>query len=464
MAKHKSDFLNTLDERGFIHQCSDFAGLDALAAQGKAIGYIGFDCTAPSFHVGNMIVLMMLHWLQATGNKPIVLMGGGTTRVGDPSGKDETRKILPIEQIEANKASMQRACAKLMRFGVAPARQMSEPDRRSRWRPHRWRGIDRGVSRTPIMLDNAEWLTRLNYIEMLRDVGRHFSVNRMLAMDSVKSRLERDQEMSFIEFNYQVLQAYDFTVLARTQGCNLQMGASDQWGNIVTGIDLGRRMGTHQLYALTTPLLTTSSGAKMGKSVAGAVWLNEDMLGAYDFWQYWRNAEDADVGRFLRLFTTLPMAEIARLSALQGAEINEAKKALATEVTAMLHGRDKAEAAARTAQQTFEQGTLAQGLPTVDVSAASELAAGLGMLTAFVKAGLVKSNGEARRQIAGGGLRVNDEAISNEAAKLTPADVPRRRGQALARPQAPRAAEAGVGGRPGAGRDPRHYPLRSAMR
>jgi len=396
MAKYKSDFLNTLDERGFIHQCSDFAGLDALAAKGEAIGYIGFDCTAPSFHVGNMIVLMMLRWLQKTGNKPIVLMGGGTTRVGDPSGKDETRKILPIEQIEANKASMQRACAELLAFGAGRT--------------------------DAIMLDNAEWLTKLNYIEMLRDVGRHFSVNRMLALDSVKSRLERDQEMSFIEFNYQVLQAYDFTVLARTQGCNLQMGASDQWGNIVTGIDLGRRMGTHQLYALTTPLLTTSSGAKMGKSVAGAVWLNEDMLGAYDFWQYWRNVEDADVGRFLRLFTTLPMAEIARLSALQGAEINEAKKALATEVTAMLHGRDKAEAAARTAQQTFEQGTLAQGLPTVDVPAV-ELATGLGVLIAFVKAGLVKSNGEARRQIAGGGLRVNDEAVSADTAKLGSGDV-----------------------------------------
>jgi tyrosyl-tRNA synthetase len=272
------------------------------------------------------------------------------------------------------------------------------------------------------MLDNAEWLTKLNYIEMLRDVGRHFSVNRMLALDSVKSRLERDQEMSFIEFNYQVLQAYDFTVLARTQGCNLQMGASDQWGNIVTGIDLGRRMGTHQLYALTTPLLTTSSGAKMGKSVAGAVWLNEDMLGAYDFWQYWRNVEDADVGRFLRLFTTLPMTEIARLSVLQGAEVNEAKKVLATEVTAMLHGRDKAETAARTAQETFEQGTLAQGLPTVEIAAA-ELTAGLGVLTAFVRAGLVKSNGEARRQIAGGGLRVNDVAVSDDAAKLAPGDV-----------------------------------------
>jgi tyrosyl-tRNA synthetase len=396
MAKYKSDFLNTLDERGFIHQCSDFGGLDALAAGGKAVGYIGFDCTAPSFHVGNMIVLMMLHWLQATGNRPIVLMGGGTTRVGDPSGKDETRKILALEQIEANKASMQRACAKLMTFGSGRT--------------------------DAVMLDNAEWLTKLNYIEMLRDVGRHFSVNRMLALDSVKSRLERDQEMSFIEFNYQVLQAYDFTVLARMQGCNLQMGASDQWGNIVTGIDLGRRMGTHQLYALTTPLLTTSSGAKMGKSVAGAVWLNEDMLGAYDLWQYWRNVEDADVARFLRLFTTLPLTEIMRLAALQGAEINEAKKVLATEVTAMLHGRANAEAAAGTAQETFEHGTLAQGLPSVEIAAA-ELAAGLGVLTAFVKAGLVKSNGEARRQIAGGGLRINDEAASDDARKLAPGDV-----------------------------------------
>ena len=396
MAKFRSDFLNILDERGFIHQCSDDAGLDALARDGKAVGYIGFDCTAPSFHVGNLIVLMMLHWLQQTGNKPIVLMGGGTTRVGDPSGKDEARRILPVEQIEANKASMQKACAKLMQFGSRPT--------------------------DAIMLDNAEWLTKLNYIEMLRDIGRHFSVNRMLTLDSVKSRLERDQEMSFIEFNYQVLQAYDFVVLARAHGCNLQMGASDQWGNIITGIDLGRRMGTPQLYALTTPLLATSSGAKMGKSVAGAVWLNADMLSAYDFWQYWRNAEDNDVGRFLKLFTTLPMDEIAKLSALQGAEINEAKKVLASQVTAMLHGQGAAAAAARTAQQTFEQGMLAQGLPTVEIPAA-ELALGLGVLTAFVKAGLVKSNGEARRHIAGGGLRVNDQGVTNDAAKLTPADV-----------------------------------------
>jgi tyrosyl-tRNA synthetase len=396
MAKFRSDFLNVLDERGFIHQCSDFDGLDALAAQRQAVGYVGFDCTAPSFHVGNMIVLMMLRWLQQTGNKPIVLMGGGTTRVGDPSGKDETRKILPIEQIEANKASMQRACAKLMSFG----------SRRT----------------DAVMLDNAEWLTKLNYIDMLRDIGRHFSVNRMLALDSVKSRLERDQEMSFIEFNYQVLQAYDFTVLAGTHGCNLQMGASDQWGNIVTGIDLGRRLGTHQLYALTTPLLTTSSGAKMGKSVGGAVWLNEDMLGAYEFWQYWRNTEDADVARFLKLFTTLPMSEIEKLAALQGAEINEAKKVLATETTALLHGRENAEAAARTAQQTFEQGASAEGLPTVSV-AAGELTEGLGVLTAFVKAGLVKSNGEARRQIAGGGLRVNDVAVTDEKATLRMNDL-----------------------------------------
>jgi tyrosyl-tRNA synthetase len=396
MAKFRSDFLNILDERGFIHQCSDFDGLDALASAGKAVGYIGFDCTAPSFHVGNMIVLMMLYWLQQTGNKPLVLMGGGTTRVGDPSGKDEARKILPIEQIEANKASMQKACAKLMQFGSHPT--------------------------DAVMLDNAEWLTKLNYIEMLRDVGRHFSVNRMLTLDSVQSRLERDQEMSFIEFNYQVLQAYDFVVLARTQDCNLQMGASDQWGNIVTGIDLGRRMGTHQLYALTTPLLTTTSGAKMGKSVAGAVWLNEDMLSAYDFWQYWRNVEDGDVGRFLKLFTTLPMEEIGKLSGLRGAEINVAKKVLANAVTAMLHGRDQAEAAARTAQQTFEQGTLAQGLPTIEIPEA-QLALGLGVLTAFVTAGLAKSNGEARRQIAGGGLRVNDRVVPDETAKLTPADV-----------------------------------------
>ena len=396
MTEFKSDFLKTLAERGFIHQVSDGGGLDQLAAKGKAIGYIGFDCTAPSFHVGNMIVLMMLHWLQATGNKPIVLMGGGTTRVGDPSGKDESRKILAIEQIDANKASMQRACAKLMKFGAGQT--------------------------DALMLDNADWLTKLNYIELLRDVGRHFSVNRMLALDSVKSRLDREQEMSFIEFNYQVLQAYDFVVLSQRHGCNLQMGASDQWGNIVTGLDLGRRMGTPQLYALTTPLLTTASGAKMGKSVAGAVWLNGDMLGAYEFWQYWRNTEDADVGRFLKLFTTLPLPEIARLAALEGSEINEAKKVLATEVTAMLHGRKAADEAAATARSTFEEHKIAGGLPTVEIARA-ELAQGIGLLSALVKAGLAASNGEARRHVQGGAVRVNDAAIKDERLMLGVQDV-----------------------------------------
>jgi tyrosyl-tRNA synthetase len=396
MAKYGSDFLNVLDERGYIHQCSDFTGLDALAARGEVVAYVGYDCTAPSLHVGHLISIMMLHWLQQTGGKPIALMGGGTTRVGDPSGKDETRRILSIDTIEANKEAIKGAFARLLKFGKG---------------------------RTgAIMLDNAEWLAPLNYIEFLRDVGRHFSVNRMLTLDSARLRLERDQELSFIEFNYMLLQAYDFVEQARRTGCNLQMGGSDQWGNIVTGIDLGRRMGTHQLYALTCPLLTTTSGAKMGKTAAGAVWLNEAQLSVYDYWQFWRNTEDGDVARFLKLFTTLPMGEIARLAALQGAEINEAKKVLATEATALLHGREKAEAAARTAQETFEKGAASQGLPTIEI-AASELAGGLGVLSAFVKAGLVKSNGEARRQIAGGGLRVNDGAVTDEALKLGPQDA-----------------------------------------
>jgi tyrosyl-tRNA synthetase len=397
MATYTSDFLNVLNERGFIHQCSDFPGLDALAAKGQAVAYVGYDCTAPSLHIGNLYTMMMLHWLQQTGaGKPIALVGGGTTRVGDPSGKDEARKILAIEQIEANKQGIQRAFAKLMRFGEGKA--------------------------DAILVDNAEWLTKLNYIEMLRDIGRHFSVNRMLTMDSVKLRLDRDQELSFIEFNYMILQAYDFTELARRYGCNLQMGGSDQWGNIVTGVDLGRRMGTHQLYALTCPLLTTSTGAKMGKTAAGAVWLNEEQLSAYDYWQFWRNVDDADVAKLLRIYTTLPMSEIARLAALKGAEVNDAKKVLATETTAIMHGRDKALQAARTAQETFEQGTLAAGLPTVEI-AAGELEKGLGVLAAFVKAGLVKSNGEARRQIAGGGLRVNDTAVADEKAQLGKSDL-----------------------------------------
>ena len=396
MATHKSDFLNILTERGFIHQCSDFPGLDALAAKGEVVCYVGYDCTAPSLHVGSLISIMMLRWLQQTGNKPIVLMGGGTTRVGDPSGKDESRQLRPIEEIEANKQGMQRVFAKLLTFGAGP--------------------------KDALMVDNAEWLAPLNYIEFLRDVGRHFSVNRMLTMDSAKMRLEREQELSFIEFNYMLLQSYDFVELSRRYKCNLQMGGSDQWGNIVMGLDLGRRMGTPQLHALTCPLLTTSSGAKMGKTAAGAVWLNEEQLSTYDYWQFWRNTEDADVGRFLKLFTLLPMDEIRRLEALGGAEINEAKKVLATEAAALLHGRAKADAAAETARKTFEDGGTASDLPSIDVGLA-DIQAGLGVLGAFVTAGLVKSNGEARRQIQGGGLRVNDVAITDEKAMLRPADL-----------------------------------------
>jgi len=396
MRKHRSDFLQALDERGYIHQCSDFAGLDRLGLDGQAIGYVGYDCTAPSLHVGHLISIMMLAWLQRTGGKPIALMGGGTTRVGDPSGKDETRRILPIETIERNKEAIKGVFARFLEFGEGET--------------------------AALMLDNAEWLAPLNYIEFLRDVGRHFSVNRMLTMDSAKLRLERDQELSFIEFNYMLLQAYDFVEQAKRYGCNLQMGGSDQWGNIVTGIDLGRRMGTHQLYALTCPLLTTASGAKMGKTAAGAVWLNKEMLPVYDYWQFWRNTEDGDVDAFLRLFTFLPLPEINKLAALKGAEINEAKKILATEATALLHGRAAAEAAAKTAAETFEVGTTSQGLPTVEI-AAPELAAGLGVLAAFVKAGLVKSNGEARRQIEGGGLRVNDTPVRDVNAKLSAADL-----------------------------------------
>jgi tyrosyl-tRNA synthetase len=397
MTQYQSDFLNILSERGFIHQCSDFNGLDALATKGEVVCYVGYDCTAPSLHIGHLLSIMMLHWLQKSGGgKPITLMGGGTTRVGDPSGRDETRRILTIEQIDANKDGIKAVFSKFLNFGEG-----------------------RGDA---VMADNAEWLAPLNYIEFLRDVGRHFSVNRMLSMDSAKMRLEREQELSFIEFNYMLLQSYDFVELARRYKCNLQMGGSDQWGNIVSGIDLGRRMGTHQLYALTCPLLTTSSGAKMGKTAAGAVWLNEDQMPVYDYWQMWRNTEDADVERFLKLFTLLPLSEIAKLAALGGAEINEAKKALATAATALLHGAEKANAAAETARQTFEQGQTAEGLPTIEVPA-SDVENELGVLAAFVTAGLVKSNSEARRQVQAGGLRVNDAVVTDEKAKLRPADI-----------------------------------------
>ena len=396
MSAFKSDFLNVLQSRGFIHQISDPDSLDALAAKRELVAYIGFDCTASSLHVGSMVQIMCLYWLQQTGNKPIALMGGGTTRVGDPSGKDETRKILSIEDIDRNKDGIKQVFSHFLRFGEGKG--------------------------DAVMPDNAEWLTKLNWIEMLRDIGRHFSVNRMLAMDSVKLRLERDQEMSFIEFNYMILQAYDYCVLNQRYDCRLQMGGSDQWGNIVNGIALGRRMGTPQLHALTTPLITTSSGEKMGKTASGAVWLNADMKSPYEYWQFWRNTEDADVPRFLKLFTTLPLAEIDKLAALKGAEINEAKKALADAATTLLHGADAARTAAEAARQTFEEGAIAENLPTVEV-ARSELAAGAGVLTLFVKAGLVASNGEARRQIKGGGLRVNDVPVTDEKMVLTPANL-----------------------------------------
>ena len=392
----QSDFLRTLIERGYVHQCSDFAGLDAKAKAGDLVAYIGFDCTAPSLHVGSLVQIMLLRWLQKTGNKPVALMGGGTTRVGDPSGRDESRKLLSIEDIDNNKSGIRKVFSKFLTFGEGKT--------------------------DAVMVDNADWLTKLNYIDFLRDVGRHFSVNRMLAMDSVKLRLDREHELSFIEFNYMCLQAYDFAELSKRMGVNLQMGGSDQWGNIVTGIDLGRRMGTPQLYALTSPLLTTASGAKMGKTAAGAVWLEADMLPVYDYWQFWRNAEDGDVGRFLKLFTELPLDEIARLEALQGAEINEAKKVLALEATSMIHGRAAAELAAETARKTFEEGVTAASLPSVEIARA-ELAAGLGVLSAFHKAGLVASTGEARRQIKGGGLKVNDATVTDERATLRESDL-----------------------------------------
>ena len=387
----RSDFLATLKARGFIHQGSDLNGLDEKALSGSLVAYIGFDCTAPSLHVGSLVQIMLLHWLQKTGGKPIALMGGGTTMVGDPSGKDESRKLLTVEQIEANKTGIRKVFSRFMTFGE------SKTD--------------------AVMPDNAEWLAKLNYIDFLRDVGRHFSVNRMLALDSVKLRLTRDQELSFLEFNYMCLQAYDFVELHRRFGCTLQMGGSDQWGNIITGVDLGRRMGTAQLYALTSPLITMSSGAKMGKTAAGAIWLDASLLSPYDYWQFWRNTEDGDVGRFLRLFTLLPLGEIARLEALGGAEINEAKKALASEATALLHGETAAREAAETARRTFEEGSLAETLPSVDVPGA-EFEAGLGVLAAFVRAGLVASTGEARRQIRGGGLKVNDTTVTDERATL----------------------------------------------
>jgi tyrosyl-tRNA synthetase len=396
MSDYKSDFLRVLASRGFIHQVSEPDQLDALAKAGRITAYIGFDCTAPSLHVGSLLPIMMLYWMQQTGHRPIALMGGGTTRVGDPSGKDESRQLLTDAQIEKNLKGIRAIFAKFLEFGDGPA--------------------------DAIMANNADWLNTLNYIDFLREVGRHFSINRMLTFDSVKLRLERQHELSFLEFNYMILQAYDFVELHRRTGCVLQMGGSDQWGNIVNGIDLGRRMLGAQLFALTSPLITTASGAKMGKTAQGAVWLDGSMVSPYDYWQFWRNTEDGDVARFLKLFTTLPLDEIDRLASLKGEEINEAKKVLATEATALVHERSAAESAAATARATFEEGTLAETLPQVEISR-SELAAGYGVLTAAMKAGFVTSTSEARRQVKGGGLKVNDVTVTDEKLALSQKDV-----------------------------------------
>ncbi|UXT57518.1 tyrosine--tRNA ligase [Agrobacterium fabrum] len=396
MSRFKSDFLSTLDERGFIHQISDEAGLDELFAKETVTAYIGYDPTASSLHVGHLTQIMMLHWMQKTGHQPISLMGGGTGMVGDPSFKEEARKLMTIDMIEDNITSLKHVFANYLDYDRA--------------------------ENPALMINNADWLRGLNYLEFLRDVGRHFSVNRMLSFDSVKTRLDREQSLSFLEFNYMILQAYDFVELNQRTGCRLQMGGSDQWGNIINGIDLGHRMGTPQLYALTSPLLTTSSGAKMGKSASGAVWLNKDLLPVYDFWQYWRNTEDADVVRFAKLFTTLPMDEIARIAALGGSEINEAKKILATEVTAILHGRAAAEEAAETARKTFEEGALAENLPSIEVPA-SELEAGVGVLSLIVRAGLASSNGEARRHVQGGAVKINDQGVSDERQMIATGEV-----------------------------------------
>jgi len=396
MSTYKSDFLNVLSERGFIHQVSEPEALDALAQKSAITAYIGFDCTAPSLHVGSLLPIMLLHWLQQTGHRPIALMGGGTTRVGDPSGKDESRRLLSDETINDNLKGIRTIFDKFLKF--------------------------EGHGGNAVMANNADWLNALNYVDFLRDVGRHFSVNRMLAFDSVKLRLDRQHELTFLEFNYMILQAYDFVELYRRCGCVLQMGGSDQWGNIINGIDLGRRLHNAQFFALTSPLITTSSGAKMGKTASGAVWLNADLVSPYEYWQYWRNTEDADVGRFLKLFTVLPLGEVERLAALQGEEINEAKKILATEATALVHGRAAAAEAADVARRTFEEGTLAVNLPTVQLPRA-ELAAGLGVLNAFVKAGLASSNGEVRRAIANNAILVNDVRITSDKAAIGEADV-----------------------------------------
>jgi tyrosyl-tRNA synthetase len=400
MSAYKSDFLNVLASRGFIHQVSEPEALDALARTSTITAYIGFDCTAPSLHVGSLLPIMMLYWLQQTGHKPIPLMGGGTTRVGDPSGKDESRRLLTDQVIAENLKSIRETFGRFLRFGDGKT--------------------------DAAMANNADWLNTLNYIDFLRDIGRHFSINRMLAFDSVKLRLERQQELSFLEFNYMILQAYDFVELHRRYGCVLQMGGSDQWGNIVNGIDLGRRLHGAQLFALTSPLITTSSGAKMGKTAAGAVWLNADQVSPYDYWQYWRNTEDADVARFLKLFTVLPLDEIERLATLKGAEINEAKKILATEATRLVHGQAAAGQAADTARTTFGMGGMGEGLPTLPVTI------GYGILNANTQLGFTSSNAQARQFIKDGAIYIGEKRITDPGYKLESTDFDKD-GRALLR-------------------------------
>ena len=391
MTEPKSDFLRAIVDRGFLHQATDFEGLDAALCKGPVTAYIGFDCTAPSLHVGSLLQIMILRHLQKSGHKPVVLMGGGTTKIGDPTGRDLSRQMLTEEVIATNKAGIRKVFDKFLTFGDGPT--------------------------DAVMVDNDDWLSTINYISFLRDFGQHFSVNRMLSFDSVKMRLDREQSLSFLEFNYMILQAYDFLELNRRLKVTLQMGGSDQWGNIVNGVELGRRVDQAELFGLTSPLMTTASGAKMGKTAQGAVWLNAEQLSPYDYWQFWRNTDDADVARFLKLFTELPLGEIARLAALEGAGINEAKKVLATEATTLAHGRDAAIQAEETARTTFEQGGLGGDLPTVEIERTA-LEKGVGILNLLRQAGLSASNGEARRLIQGGGARVNDAKVEDEALVL----------------------------------------------
>ncbi len=387
MSAYKSDFLNVLEERGLIHQISNADALDKKVSEGIITGYVGYDATATSLHIGNLITITLLHWLQETGHRPITLMGGGTSMVGDPSFRDDQRQLLSVDKINENISGIKKIFGRMLKYGDGKT--------------------------DAIMVNNADWLMQLKYVDFLRDVGRFFSVNRMLSFDSVKVRLDREQSLSFLEFNYMIMQGYDFVELNRRHGVTLQMGGSDQWGNIINGVDLSHRMGEEQLFALTTPLLTTSSGAKMGKTAKGAVWLNCDLFSPYDFWQYFRNTEDADVAKFLKIFTRLPLSEITKLAALGGSEINEAKKILATEATVIVHGREAANEASETARKTFEQGGFASDLPSVDLPM-SELSTGIGILNIVVKAGLATSNGEARRHIQGAAVRINDDLASDE--------------------------------------------------